>query len=312
MTMPTGRMRDARPLALLTAGLLAALAAPPAPTAAQEWRDFRAARQASDAKSLEVELIYGAGRLQVSPSDAPLLYDARVRYDAARFRPLRGWSMDGDRGRLRIAVTSADDAEGPATIRLDDRDVDVDFDDLRRSGDELGRVDLALHPGVPTDLKLLVGAASADLDLGDLSLRSFEYATGASETDISFETPNRVRMERLSLTAGAAEFEAHDLGNARFERLEFDGAIGDVLLDLSGQWDASATAAIKMGIGELRIRVPAEIGVRIERSSVLISLDAPGFERTDRVYVTPNWDSAGIRLEIELEAAFGSITVERL
>lgn len=309
--MPTRHMRDASGLALLTAGLLAGLLATPAHAGAQEWRDFRAARQAGEAQSLEVELIYGAGRLQVAPSDAPFLYDARVRYDATRFRPLRGWSLDGDRGRLRIAVASADDAGEPSTIRLDDWEVDVDFDDLRRRGDELGRVDFSLHPAVPTDLKLLVGAASADLDLGGLSLRSFEYATGASETDISFETPNRVRMERLSLTAGAAEFEAHDLGNARFDRLEFDGAIGDVLLDLSGEWDASATAAIKMGIGELRIRVPAEIGVRIERSSVLVSLDAPGFEKTDRVYVTPNWGSADIRLEIQLEAAFGSVAVER-
>lgn len=305
-------MREAAPLAIVGAGLLAGLLATPAPAAAQRWRDFRAARQAGDTQSLEVELIYGAGRLRVSPSDAPYLYDARVRYDASRFRPLRGWTREGGRGHLRIAITSVEDADGPATVHLDEWDVDVDFDDLRRRGDELGRVDLSLHPAVITDLKLLVGAASADLDLGGLSLHSLEFATGASETDISFDTPNRVRMERLSLRAGAAEFEAHDLGNARFDRLEFDGAIGDVLLDLSGEWEANATAAIKMGIGELTIRVPRGIGVRIERSSVLISLDAPGFERTDRTYVTPNWDTADIRLEIQLEAAFGSVEVERL
>jgi len=305
-------MPDLRPLALAGAALLAGLPTASAPLAAQEWRDFRAARQAAETESLEVELIYGAGRLQVTPSEMPFLYDARVRYDASRFRPLRAWTREGDRGRLRVAVTSVGETDGPATIRLDDWSVDVDLDDLRRRGDELGRIDLALHPGVPTDLKLLVGAATADLDLGGLSLRSLEFATGASETDITFDAPNRVRMERLSLTAGAAEFEAHSLGNARFDRLEFDGAIGDVLLDLSGQWDESATAAIRMGIGELTIRVPRDIGVRIERRSVLISLDAPGFEKTDSVYVTSNWDTAEVRLEIELKAAFGSVEVERL
>lgn len=305
-------MREAGSLAVIAAGLLAGLAAPPAPAAAQEWRNFRAARQASDAESLEVELIYGAGRLQVSPSETPFLYDARIRYDASRVRPLRGWSRVDHRGRLRIAVTSIGDTDRPETIHLDEWDVEVNLDDLRRRGDALGRVDLSLHPAVPTDLKLVVGAASADLDLGGLSLHSLEFATGASETAISFDSPNRVRMERLSLTAGAAEFEARSLGNARFDRLEFDGAIGDVLLDLTGEWDGDATAAIKMGIGELTIRVPREIGVRIERSSLLISLDAPGFEKTERVYVTPNWESAEVRLEIELQAAFGTVEVERI
>lgn len=310
--MSTRPMRRITPPAIVVAGVLAVFLALPGPVVAQQWRDFRAARQAAGTESLEVELIYGAGRLRVSSSEVPYLYDARVRYDASRFRPLRGWSREGDRGRLRIAITSVEDADGPATVHLDEWDIDVDFDDLRRSGDELGRVDLSLHPAVPTDLKLLVGAASADLDLGGLTLHSLEFATGASETDISFDTPNRVRMERLSLRAGAAEFEAHELGNARFDRLEFDGAIGDVLLDLTGEWETDATAAIKMGIGELTIRVPREIGVRIERSSVLVSLDAPGFEKTDRTYVTPNWDTAEVRLEISLEAAFGSVEVERI
>jgi len=305
-------MRERGSSLVLVAAALAGLASIPAPAAAQEWRNFRAARQAGEAESLEVELIYGAGRLQVSPSESPFLYDARIRYDASRFRPLRGWSREDDRGRLRIAVTSTGETDRPEAIHLDEWDVDVNLEDLRRRGDELGRVDLSLHPAIPTDLKLLVGAASADLDLGGLSLQSLEFATGASETDISFDTPNRVRMERLSLTAGAAEFEARALGNARFDRLEFDGAIGDVLLDLTGEWDASATAAIKMGIGELTIRVPREIGVRIERSSLLISLDAPGFEKTDRVYVTPNWESAEVRLDIVLQAAFGSVEVERI
>ncbi len=302
----------ARHAAAAGLGLVAGLLSIQHPLAAQDWRHFRAARQADGIGSLEVELIYGAGRLEVSPSDAPFLYDARVRYDESRFQPIRGWSLEGDRGRLRLAVTSVDGAEHPEAIRLDDWNVDLDFDDLRRRGDQLGSVELGLHPAVPTDLSIKVGAAEVDLDLGGLSLHSFEFLTGASETDISFDTPNRVRMERLSLKAGAAQFEAHDLGNARFDRLEFDGAIGDVLLDLSGAWDHSATAAIKMGIGELKLRVPRDIGVRIERSSVLISLDAPEFERTDRVYLSPNWDSAAVKLDIRLEAAFGTVSVERI
>jgi len=291
---------------------IAALLCTAVPVTGQQWRDFRAARQVGPVESLEVELLYGAGRLSVSPSDDSFLYDASVRYDTERFQPIRGWTTDGTRGRLRLAMTSVNDETGPATIRLEEWDLDFDFDDLRHSGDELGTLDFELHPDVPTDLRLGVGAARSRLELGGLSLTSLEVLTGASQTDIDFSEPNLVRMSDLTLKAGAAEFEAEGLGNARFDRLEFKGAIGNVVLDFSGEWEQSATADITMGVGELKLRVPRNIGVRIVRSSLLLKLDAEGFERADGVYVTPNWDTADIRLDIDLEAAFGTVEVERI
>ncbi|MDX1395551.1 MAG: hypothetical protein R3195_14280 [Gemmatimonadota bacterium] len=283
----------------------------PAPASAQGWRDFRVARQAGDIESLDVELLYGAGRLSVEPSGAPFLYDARVRYDTERFQPVRAWEVDGGHGRFRLALTSVDDETSSATVRLEDWDVDFDLEDLRDSGNELGELEFELHPRIPTRLRLGIGAARSRLELGGLSLSSLEILTGASETDLAFSEPNRVSMSELVLKAGAADFEAEGLGNARFERLEFKGAIGDVSLDFSGEWTRDATANITMGVGELAIRIPEEIAVRIVRSSLLIKLDAPGFERVDRSYVTPNWDTAEIHLEIELEAAFGTVEVER-
>jgi len=257
--------------------------------------------------------VYGAGNLSVDASDAGFLYDANLRYDARRFEPLRGWSADGDRGRLRVALTSLDkeEASRSARIRLEDWDLDFDFDDLRSSGDRSGRFDLRLQPSIPTDLRVRVGAAASHLRLGGLSLTSLELFTGASDTEVRFATPNRVRMSTLTLKAGAADFEASGLGNARFDRLDFSGAIGDVLLDFLGEWERDATATIQMGVGELRIRVPRDLGVRIKRSSLLVSLDADDFEKVDGVYFSPNWEDAEVHLEIDLKAAFGSVTVER-
>ena len=279
--------------------------------AGQEWRDFRAARQAGAVASLDVELLYGAGRLEVGASETPFLYDARLRYDTERFQPLRAWTRSGDHGRLRLGLTSVDDETGPATIRLEDWDVDFDLDDLERRGDELGHLAFELHPGIPTSLKLGVGAADARLELGGLSLTAFELVTGASEASLVFGSPNRVAMKTLSIRAGAATFEAEGLANARFEHFEFAGAIGEVVLDFSGEWRADATASVKMGIGDLKIRVPSEIGVRIRRNSLLIGLDAAGFRKVGKEYFSPNWDTASIRLEIALDAALGTVEVER-
>jgi len=308
---PMMRKRTGRGLA--TALVVAAsLGAAGSPVAAQEWRDFRAARQAGSIETLEVELLYGAGRLSIGPSEAPFLYDAHIRYDTDRFQPVRGWTEEDGHGRLRLAMKSIGDDRDDATIRLEDWDDDFDLDRLRRTGDAAGTLDFELHPGIPTALRIGIGAAASRLGLGDLSLTTLEVLTGASKTELVFDRPNRVRMSNLTLHAGAAQFEAEGLGNARFDHLEFHGAIGDVTLDFSGAWERSATAEIKMGLGGLKIRVPRGIGVRIERSSLLMALNAEGFAKNGNSYVSPNWDTAEIRLDIELEAALGAVEVERI
>lgn len=302
--------RTAEPRRVLAIAILTVAAA--SPLAAQEWHDFRSARQVGDVGALSVELFYGAGHLNVGATDLPLLYDARLRYDAETFAPVRGWTRDGSDAALRVGVESvASDNEGRARLRIGD-DVDFDLENLLDGGEErAGTLELALNRSVETSLQIRVGAAEADLELGGLSLSGLDYATGASDTEISFRTPNRVRMGHMALKSGAARFEATELGNARFDSFEFEGAVGEVLLDFSGEWERDASARVKVVIGELRIRVPREIGVRITRKSLLSSLDAKGFEKRGDAHVTPNWDDASVKLDIELEAGFGTVEVVR-
>lgn len=276
-----------------------------APSAAQQWRDFRTARQPGDIEELEVQLVYGAGRLSIAPSQEFLLYDATLRYDADRFEPLREWSREGDRGRLRLAVSSVPGDESRSKVRIE-----FNLDDLPRDGDEMGEVELRLHPLVRTSLELGVGAARTRLDLGGLTLVSLRFATGVGDARLTFDAPNRIRMDLLSLKSGAAKFRAEGLGNARFERMEFHGFVGDVVLDFSGEWTRSAEADITMAAGELVIRVPRDIGVRIERKG-FASLTAEDFEKVGDAYLSPNWASAPVKLEIRLAAAIGSVEVER-
>lgn len=281
--------------------------------AAQEWHDFRSARQVNDVGSLEVEVIYAAGRLNVGSSVGQLLYDAKLHYDAARFEPQRNWRLDGDRARLRLALSSAPSIDEDARVRVefDDWDIDFDLDNLPRGGTEPGQLDLRLHPSVPIALKIAAGASKTRLELGDLTLTSVEIATGASDARVQFGSPNRIRMERLSMKSAAAEFRAEGLGNARFDHLEFGALIGDVTLDFAGEWDGDATARVKMGLGELTIRVPREIGVRIDRKALFTSFSAEEFERDGDSFVSPNWDSAAIHLHIELDAGLVSVEIER-
>lgn len=298
-----------------TAVLLAitSLGTAAAPALAQEWRDFRAARQSEGFASLDAEIVYGVGNLTITRSPQPFLYDLRMRYDAERFAPVRSWNTEGDRGKLRVALTSvgpSDENDRHVKVHLDDFDLDLNFDDLTRVGDSDGLLAVDLHPGIPTNLRIRAGASQNRLELGGLSLTDLDVATGASSTRLSFDEANLRRMSQLTLKAGAAEFRAEKLGNARFEHLDFHGGIGDVTLDFTGSWEQSATASIAMKLGELKLRLPSDIGVRISRKSLFLAFDAEGFTKTGDAYETANWDTADVQLEIELDAAFGAVEVD--
>ena len=274
----------------------AAFLAAGAPLAAQEadWTEVRARRQAGAIESVTVDVEYVAGELRVGPADGGLLYDTHLRYDAARMRPERDWSVDGNAARLDLSF------EGLG----DDGNMDIEFED-----DDHGFLELGLSQAVPTDLRIKAGAALSEVELGGIPLTRLVYQTGASATDLRFGSPNAVPMEHLELAVGAAEFAAIGLGNARFAELEFIGGVGDVTLDFSGDWLNEASAEIKMGLGSLTLVFPEDLGVRITKKGFLATLDAPGYTEVDGGWQSPGWDSASHHLEIHLVSALGSIEV---
>lgn len=292
--MPSGWLESPRWLLGLSAVLL--LGSTPLPAQEAEWTEVRARRQSHDVESVSVDIEYIAGELDIEAAEGGLLYDTHLRYDAARMKPVRKWSVDGDAARLKIGF------EGLG----DDGDLDVDLD-----GDEHGFLKLGLSRDVPVDLHLAVGAAVSAVDLTGIPVTELVFETGASDTEISFGSPNPVRMSRLDLTVGVAEFSAAGLGNARFDELEFTGGVGDVELDFTGQWSRDASATIEMGLGSLTLIVPDGLGVRISKTGFLAALDAPGFEKVDGTWVSPGSDSATHYLDIHLRAALGSIEVRQ-
>ena len=267
-----------------------------APLAAQQpdWTDLAARRQTDGIRSVEAKVTYVAGELTVFAADPDLLYDIGLRYDAARLRPDRSWTEDGAAGRLVLGFESVDDSRA-----------DWDLED-----GEFGELRLGLSREVPTSLTLEVGAAESDLELGGIPLTGLVYRTGASSTHLRFDAPNPARIGTLELAAGAAEFEAAGLGHAHFDRLKFDGAVGDVTLDFSGEWTGDAEADIAVGLGALRLVIPRDLGVRIEKSGLLAGFDPRGMTKVEGGWQTENFDSAAHRLRIDLKAAFGKVDVQ--
>jgi hypothetical protein len=252
---------------------------------AQDWRTLTGQRRHAGEDRLRVEVEFGAGSLGITPATGGTLYQASLRYDADNFQPVHTYRA----GVLKLGL------EGGGRIRRNVR--------------EGARLSLALGTDVPLDLKLAFGAAEADLELGGLRVRNAEIATGASDSKVRFSHPNPERLELLQLKAGAAAFRAIGLGNANARRIKFDGGVGDVVLDFTGEWHGDTDVEVSIGVGSLTLRLPRGVGVKIGKETFLVAFDSNGLVKRADGYYSEDWDRAEHHLTIGLSGAFGSIDV---
>lgn len=264
----------------------AALVMMPAGAEAQSWRTVTMSRQLEEYDDLRVDVRYGAGVFSVRSTAEGLLYRMNLKYDEDRFEPVADFSGD----RLELGVETRRRGLGIDT-------------------DEAGELRLELARGVPMDLDLEFGAVKADVDLGGLALTDLDLSTGASESVIDISELNPSEMETASFEVGAADFTIRNLGNLNAARIRLDAGVGSLKLGLDGRWQRDARLGIDMGLGSLELRVPEGLGIQLRKDSFLTSLDSEGLVKRGNVYESLDFDSAERRVVIDLDAAFGSVSV---
>lgn len=268
--------------------LLGALGASACDAHAQTWRSVTSQRQLQGAQPVALEVHYSAGTLRLGPAESRVLYRMQVRYDEDRAEPLTQWNPDTR--ELRLGVSGRQRGEHHLK--------------------EGSQANIQVTRDVPLDLRVHFGAGEADLELGGLRIENLEVSTGASETDVVFAAPNPIVAERVEFNSGAAQLTVRGLGNANTERMEFNGGVGGTTLEFSGRWDRNANATIRIGLGAVTLRIPKTLGVRLSRSSFLTSFDTPGLVKRDGRFYSANWESARLRLNIDIEAGLGSVEIQ--
>lgn len=251
-----------------------------------DWRTLTAARQSSGEESLRTEIQYGAGTMDVRPAAAGTMYHAVLRYDNNQYTP----SVRYADGVLRVGI----DGEMHGSPHMHGR---------------ANRLDLQLGPGIPLDLDVQYGAGEGTLELGGLTVRSATIQTGASKTLLRFSTPTQGTCDELKISAGAAKMDVLGLGNLSPRILTVEGGAQEVTLDFSGSWRGDTEANLKMGIGKLGLSVPRDVGVRLTKKSLLAHLEAPNMAKQGDTFVSQGYESAKRHLTINVDAAFGAISL---
>jgi hypothetical protein len=270
-----------------------ALCLPTQAALAQSWRNVSTSRQLRGEERLAVEVEFASGTFRLGPGTASSLYRIQATYDEDGFES----ETDYDQRSSHILVrVTPHDGHG-------DLDMDADSPQL---------LDIALSPAVPVTLDLKIGAARSSIELGGLAVRRASIKTGASESRITFGSPNRVACEEFEIAMGAAELTVVGLGSARCERLKVAGGAGDLTLDFTGSWEPGTEldSDVTMGFGSLTLRVPEDIAVELTMSRLFASVEREGFVKRGDRWLSPNADRAIATLRLHVRAILGDVSFD--
>jgi hypothetical protein len=277
---------------ILLAMLALASGASSAP--AQSMRPFSTYRQWHGETRLDARLNYAAGALRLAAGRPGELYRMDVLYDGERYQPVS--EFDAARGGVGLGLH----ASGEGGFRV------VSKSQLRQTAS------VTFSPKSDLALAVTLGAVDGDLELGGLRLTDLRLEAGASRATVRFSQPNAARCRAATLTAGAAEVSVLGLGNSRCDRISFEGGVGRVTLDFGGAWTSSSQVAVRMALGEVALRLPRTVGVRITLDKFLASFEPQGLVRRGTSYLSPGYDQAPRHLDIDVTTAVGGVTVDWL
>lgn len=159
----------------------------------------------------------------------------------------------------------------------------------------------------PLDLSISTGANEGTFDLSGLSIVLLSISDGASKTNVTFNKPNPVEMERLEYHTGASEVNLIGLSNAHVKEIEFSGGAGSYELDFSGDLINDMNVRISAGMSDLTLTIPADVHAVITINGGISNVNANGtWTIKGSTYET---GSTGPTILVTLDMAVGNLNL---
>lgn len=143
--------------------------------------------------------------------------------------------------------------------------------------------------------------SQGDIDIPDMG--------GRVRNEWDIELPGSVPLD-VDVEMGAGESRI-DLRDTLLRSLKVALGAGESTIDLSGEWADDVDVDVTAGVGELELRVPDGIGVRIWGSDEGIgeyTVD-PAFRRDGGYLVNDAWEDAATRMDVRIQRGVGEVRV---
>lgn len=111
----------------------------------------------------------------------------------------------------------------------------------------------------------------------------------------------------LNMGAGTSSLR---LSGLALTGLNVDLGAGLSTIDLSGDWARDLEGTIKTGAADLTVRLPSDVGVRVEIDAGPTAISASGFSQDGNVYTNAAFGVSEVTLRIDMNAGVGLIKLE--
>jgi hypothetical protein len=170
--------------------------------------------------------------------------------------------------------------------------------------------DIALNTTVPTDLRVDQSTGEGRLDLSELALTRLVLNRSVGETTLDLAGDHR-QLSEIAVDTSTGETTLNLTG--RFEALDalrVNGSIGQITVDLRGTWGRDLDGRIKSSTGEVKLLLPANVGVEVVAKTSIGSVKAHGFTRSGNTYRNAICGTAPVTLRFSVANSIGAIRLE--
>ncbi len=172
--------------------------------------------------------------------------------------------------------------------------------------DVINKWDLRLG-AQPIDLTIKAGAYQGELDLTGVPVVRLKISDGASQSDLTFDAPNPVRMDSFTYETGASNVKLSGLAYTDADVINFKGGAGNFSLDFGGQLNRDMRVYVDGGLGNITVKIPKGMNSRIVLSSSLNTISTQGsWTVNDNEYRTLG---EGPLLRIEIKVGVGNLNL---
>lgn len=146
---------------------------------------------------------------------------------------------------------------------------------------------LCFNKKVENEITIAMIAGLGNIDLSECNIKSFDFKMTAGELNLN-------------------------LKNTSVPYINFRAAAGEVEMDLTGKWKNDLRANIKGGVGEITIKVPDDVGVKIEISGILGEVNVPSFKKKHKTYVNDMYGKTSETLYLDIFGGIGEVNIETI
>jgi hypothetical protein len=111
----------------------------------------------------------------------------------------------------------------------------------------------------------------------------------------------------LDLGAGTSDLL---LGGLSLTGLDLNLGAGVSTIDLTGDWANDLEAVIESGAADLTVRLPRDVGVRVEVETGPTAVSAPDLTQDGNVYTNAAYGVSDVTLRLAMQAGIGLIRLE--